>query len=132
MIYFILGYFEPTFHYLFLAKVQKPYFWPFLPKIGQISFPEKSRSSVGNLKIRPKNLKNIIKTAEKLADGLQFVRVDLYILNGTIFGGEMTFSPAGGHGKFLTKRCSDKFVKYFDGTTTTSDQFNLPMLCRTI
>lgn len=81
---------------------------------------------------RPKNLKNIIKTAEKLADGLQFVRVDLYILNGTIFGGEMTFSPAGGRGKFLTKRCSDKFVKYFDGTTTTSDQFNLPLLFRTI
>lgn len=46
---------------------------------------------------KPQNLDKMIKVAETLSEGMEFVRVDLYLLNdGTIKFGEMTFTPASG------------------------------------
>ena len=46
---------------------------------------------------KPENLREIIKCAEALAGGFDFVRVDFYALkDGTLRFGEMTFSPACG------------------------------------
>ena len=53
---------------------------------------------------RPSNLKTMIELAEKLSEGFKFVRVDLYRLNdGTIYFGEMTFTPVSGMGKWYGK-----------------------------
>ena len=49
---------------------------------------------------KPNNLEDMIKTAEILAEGLSFVRVDLYNVNDQIKFGEMTFAPLCGHEKF--------------------------------
>jgi len=38
--------------------------------------------------------------AEKLAEPFDYVRVDLYNLNGKIFIGELTHYPASGIGKY--------------------------------
>lgn len=49
----------------------------------------------------PENIYNIITIAEKLSDGLKFLRVDLYNIKGKIIFGELTFYPATGMGAFI-------------------------------
>lgn len=44
----------------------------------------------------PAQWQEMISVAEKLSRGFKFVRVDLYITNGRILVGEMTFWPMGG------------------------------------
>lgn len=43
---------------------------------------------------RPDELEEMISMAEKLGEGIPFVRVDLYLADGKIYFGEMTLSPA--------------------------------------
>ena len=45
---------------------------------------------------KPKNLKQMIEIASKLSEEFEFVRVDLYNIDGKIYFGELTFSPACG------------------------------------
>lgn len=45
---------------------------------------------------RPKNLDRMISIAEKLSEDFAFVRVDLYDVNGQVYFGELTFTPANG------------------------------------
>lgn len=49
---------------------------------------------------KPKNLPKMLFVAEQLSMGIDFVRVDLYNIDGRIYFGEMTFTPVGGHMKF--------------------------------
>ena len=52
-------------------------------------------STAHDLLPRPANLKEMIETAEKLAKGIDLVRVDLYSNGSRIWFGEMTLTPAG-------------------------------------
>ena len=49
---------------------------------------------------RPHNLTKMIELAEKLSNGIPFVRVDFYEINGKIYFGEMTFYPGYGFEEF--------------------------------
>lgn len=49
---------------------------------------------------KPANLEEMLRLAEKLAEGFDFVRVDLYSFRNTIRFGEMTFTASSGWGKF--------------------------------
>jgi hypothetical protein len=49
---------------------------------------------------KPDNLNEMLSVASKLAEGIDFVRVDLYNVNGRIFVGELTFTPVAGGFKF--------------------------------
>lgn len=53
---------------------------------------------------RPVNLSEMIKTAEKLAEGLEVVRIDLYSNGSRLWFGEVTLTPAG----CIFHRWSDK------------------------
>ena len=44
----------------------------------------------------PEQYRDLIKAAEKLANGFSFVRVDLYLIKGEIYFGELTFTPKNG------------------------------------
>lgn len=46
--------------------------------------------------VKPKNLDEMFEIASKISKGFPFVRVDLYNINGKIYFGEMTFTPAAG------------------------------------
>lgn len=48
----------------------------------------------------PSNLDQMIRIAETLARGFEYVSVDLYNVKGSIYFGEMTFTTANGMGKF--------------------------------
>lgn len=49
---------------------------------------------------KPETLSEMIGVAQKLSKGINFVRVDLYNINGQIYFGEMTFTPGSGIEKF--------------------------------
>jgi len=54
--------------------------------------------------IRPYNLEEMIKVAETLSAGFDFIRVDLYNVNGKIYFGELTCYPAGGLAAFVPRK----------------------------
>ncbi len=56
---------------------------------------------------KPKNLKQMIKIASKISQGFPWVRVDLYNINGKIYIGELTFTPAAGIIKYNTQESLD-------------------------
>ena len=43
----------------------------------------------------------MVKLSKKLSEDFQFVRVDLYNVDGKIYFGELTFTPASGRHPFL-------------------------------
>lgn len=57
---------------------------------------------------KPKNLESMLKVAADLSQGFKVVRVDLYNIQGEIYFGELTFTPAAGIGKKQT----DKALQY--------------------
>ncbi len=58
---------------------------------------------------RPDNLDEMIRCAQRLADGIDFVRVDLYNVDGRVVFGELTNYPGGGLEDF-TPRSFDATV----------------------
>ncbi len=49
----------------------------------------------------PENFNLMVKLSKKLSEDFQFVRVDLYNVDGKIYFGELTFTPASGRHPFL-------------------------------
>ena len=49
---------------------------------------------------KPKNFEMLKEIAKKLSSNFQFVRVDLYDVDGNVFFGELTFTPASGKNPF--------------------------------
>lgn len=56
----------------------------------------------------------IIVIAEKLAENFDFVRVDLYVIDGNVIFSELTFHPGGGMVPFTPASFDYKFAKYFE------------------
>ena len=53
---------------------------------------------------RPKKLEDMITYAEKISEGFDFCRVDLYLLNdGRIYFGEITLTPGAAHDRYFPK-----------------------------
>lgn len=76
-IYHQANYYDPQCHLLMYGETA----YPFNPD-ADIQIPE--------------NINEMINLAEKLAEGLPFVRIDFYNVDGRIYFGEFTFFPAGG------------------------------------
>lgn len=64
---------------------------------GEKAYPP----DIKHIEIMPKNLLQMIKIAEELSVGYDFLRVDLYNVSGKIYFGELTFYPAGGFGTYI-------------------------------
>jgi len=52
--------------------------------------------------ISPENFDDMIRVARELSRGFDFIRVDLYNVNGKIYFGELTATPAAGYGRPLS------------------------------
>lgn len=61
----------------------------------------------------PENKDEFIEIAEKLAKPFNFVRVDLYNIDGKIYFSELTFHPGGGLVPFVPKEFDKKLGSYF-------------------
>lgn len=70
-------------------------------EINDAIYPEYKGN--GKTILKPLILDEMIKTASVLSRGFPFVRVDLYEVNGKIYFGEMTFTPAGGRKPYMPK-----------------------------
>ncbi|MDW2092044.1 ATP-grasp fold amidoligase family protein [Vibrio sp. 1865] len=71
---------------------------------------------------KPKNLKQLIDLAELLAEPFDFVRVDFYILHGSIYFGELTFHPTSGYGKFEPFEYDVKYGKILKLTKARNEK----------
>jgi len=61
---------------------------------------------------KPEKLDELIEIAEKLSEGVPFLRVDMYICSGSLFFGEMTFYPAAGFNSFEPEETDYTFGEY--------------------
>lgn len=64
--------------------------------------------------VKPPALNQMIDAAERLAQGFDFIRVDLYELGGRIYFGELTNFPESGFGKFFPDRMDYVIGSYLD------------------
>lgn len=60
---------------------------------------------------KPVQLDNMIQIARKLSEGIAFLRVDLYEIEGKIYFGELTFSPCAGFMPFNPPEADDDIGK---------------------
>jgi len=60
---------------------------------------------------KPDNFELMLKYAEMLSSEFKFVRVDMYNVNGSIYLGEMTFSPGGYNFHFKTSKGVSKDIE---------------------
>lgn len=63
---------------------------------------------------KPKNYDEMIKIAQKLSDGIPFLRVDMYEVNGKVYFGELTFHPCAGMMPFDPTSADLKVGKLLD------------------
>lgn len=61
----------------------------------------------------PKNFDKMIEIAKKLSEDFDYVRVDLYNIDGKIYFGELTFCDAGGFEKFTDKKWDYRLGDYW-------------------
>ncbi|MBR5429912.1 MAG: hypothetical protein IK116_05220, partial [Firmicutes bacterium] len=48
----------------------------------------------------PEKLEEMLDVSRRLSEGIPFVRVDLYLIRGQVYFGELTFYPTSGFAKF--------------------------------
>lgn len=65
-------------------------------KVTNVERSDHPRSNHPEEILPPKNFELMKELATKLAEGFAFVRVDFYEIEGRVYFGEMTFTPAGG------------------------------------
>lgn len=89
-----------------LSNMYNPYTW------------KKLDFTTGNIVDRtkydkPKNFDKMIEIARTLSSDFDYVRVDLYNVDGNIYVGEMTFCESSGFGKFTDESWDYKFGEYW-------------------
>ena len=62
---------------------------------------------------KPKNWNEMLWVAKKLSEDFDYVRVDLYNLNGKIYFGELTFTHNAGFSKFCPEKYNRLWGKYW-------------------
>jgi len=70
--------------------------WNHMPFVGLNPVAKNGINPVA----KPQHLTNMVMICRKLATGIPFSRVDLYVVNGKEYFGEITFYPASGMGEF--------------------------------
>jgi hypothetical protein len=61
--------------------------------------------------VKPRNYEQMVLLAESLSKGFDYVRVDLYNVNGRIYFGELSFTPYAGYMEFSDKDIDHEFGK---------------------
>ena len=62
----------------------------------------------------PENILEMKALAQKLSNGIPFVRVDFYSVNGKIYFGELTFFPDSGFGRFTNSHQDAEMGSWLD------------------
>ena len=67
-----------------------------------------------NIYPKPKNFEKMLEIVKKLSQEFEYVRVDLYNVDGKIYVGELTFCESSGFGKFTQEEWDYKFGSYWN------------------
>lgn len=67
-----------------------------------------------NIPLKPECFDRMKEIAEELSKPFPFVRVDLYLINGNIYFGELTFTPQAGRIAYLTEEAQEKMGQLLD------------------
>lgn len=89
-----------------LSNMYNPYSW------------EKFNFTTGNIidkrvYEKPKNFEKMLEIVKELSQDFEYVRVDLYNVDGKIYVGELTFCESSGFGKFTQEEWDYKFGNYW-------------------
>lgn len=63
---------------------------------------------------RPVFLGDMIRICYKLSEKMKFSRIDLYVIDDTIYFGEITLYPAAGFGKFVPEKWDEKLGSFLN------------------
>lgn len=63
---------------------------------------------------RPVFLGDMIRICYKLSKKMKFSRIDLYVIDNTIYFGEITLYPAAGFGKFVPETWDEKLGSFLN------------------
>jgi hypothetical protein len=75
---------------------------------GELAFPPDFSRKIE----MPHNLQLMVYLAEKLADGIPFIRVDFYEVDTKVYFGELTFYPSSGFGCFTDEKWDYKLGEW--------------------
>ena len=75
-----------------------------------IDVPNTTSSSVP----KPSSLDSMLKNAKILSEGMKFLRVDFYSINGKAYFGELTFYHSGGFGRFSEEKYNELWGTWID------------------
>lgn len=67
-----------------------------------------------NIYPKPKNFEKMLEMVKKLSQEFEYVRVDLYNVDGKIYVGELTFCESSGFGKFTNEEWDYIFGSYWN------------------
>lgn len=73
---------------------------------------------------KPEKYDLMVELAEKLSDGIPFVRVDFYEVKGKVYFGEMTFYPGSGFEEFEPYEWDEKLGDWIDLTNVKENNYN--------
>lgn len=71
------------------------------------------KKNENHLKIHDNNLPEMISVARELAKPFEYVRIDLYSVNESVYFGEITFAHERGFGKFMPSSIDDELGKFW-------------------
>jgi len=76
---------------------------------------------------KPKNLSKIIRVVERLAQDIDFVRIDVYLKGNDIYFGEFTFTPNGGSVDIHPQKFDKELGSYWVQDMTRYHKLNIPV-----
>lgn len=92
--------------------------WNHMPFVGLYPVSKKVLNPVLknglNPVAKPEHLINMVEICRKLAFGIPFSRIDLYLVDGEVYFGEITFYPASGLGEFTPGQWNDVLGQMID------------------
>lgn len=63
---------------------------------------------------RPVFLDDMIRICYKISEKMKFSRIDLYVIDDTIYFGEITLYPAAGFGTFVPEKWDEKLGRFLN------------------
>lgn len=83
-------------------------------KFNPAPFGRNDHEPVPKEVMKPNNFNEMVGIASKLSNGIPFVRIDLYDINGNIYFSEYTFSPGAGQTPFSPSEWERRIGEYIN------------------
>ncbi|WP_291255420.1 ATP-grasp fold amidoligase family protein [Fusobacterium sp.] len=90
-----------------ISNMYDPYSWK------QLNFTTGNKIDLKKYE-KPQNFEKMLEIVKILSEDFEYVRVDLYNIEGKIYVGELTFCESSGFGKFTDEKWDYKFGEFWE------------------